>query len=174
MSGLTDNLKPSKKVLVIFQYLQMRHIYYRRKQNTEALLFSTKSIILILISQRYLLLTSSRHFLCMYILFKNGTVCSLLLCNLIFSLSILRTSCHCPQTHFFHILFESCLFFIELLQILSYCCTFWLYPVFRSYKQNLTEWISLCVNLCTCPWKKYSKAQFWDLLGQRAGLLTDS
>ena len=31
-----------------------------------------------------------------------------------FSLSVLGTSCHCPQMSFFHILFESCLFSMEL------------------------------------------------------------
>lgn len=101
------------KVWAIFLILQIIHAYDRKTRSPP---LPKKHYPYSYFPKMFTVLLISTVFSVLYP-FKNGIVFYLLLCNLFwffFSLSILGTSCHCPQMRFFHILSESYLFSIEL------------------------------------------------------------
>jgi len=149
------------KVLAIFLILQIMHAYDKKHQKSS----SPQKALPLLFSEDVYCSVNIHNFLCMYILLKMplSSIICFVICFVFFFFftkhigNILPLSSNAFLSYPFWELFV--FHRTEFCPIVAHfdCVQF-----FCSYKQSLTEWISLCLNLCTCPWRKYPKIQFWD------------
>ena len=147
------------KVLAIFLILQIIHAYDRKTRNPP---LPKKHYPYSYFPKMFTVLLISTIFSVLYPL-KNGIVFYLLLCNLFcfFFTKHIGDILPLSSNAFLSYPFWE-LFVFHRTEFCPIVAQFDCVQFFCSYKQSLTEWISLCLNLCTCPWRKYPKIQFWD------------